>query len=102
MKIELDKKDINFINRINEDLSNGENVPIYINNIGKDYYLNFKCLDIAKANAFIMYFMHPNNTKEIEEKFGIQINSINYCDGDNKLSELKSYLREFLNKLDNI
>lgn len=103
MKIELDENDIKYINRVNQDLADGECPPLFCE-IGKDYYINFTCLDRAKANNFILSLCAPNPdiTKEVEEKFGVRFNSINYCKGDNKITELKGLLQSFLNALDNI
>ena len=102
MKIELEEKDINYINRVNEDISNGELPPLFVNEVGRDYFINFKCLDRAKANSFILSLLNPARSKEMEEKFGIQFNSLNYCEGDNKIATLKEYLRSFLDTLENI
>lgn len=102
MKIELEENDINYINRVNEDLAAGECSPLFVNEVGKDYYINFTCLDRAKANSFILSLCSQSMNKEMEEKCGIYINSINYCHGDNKISELKDRLRSFLNELENI
>ena len=103
MKIELEESDINYINRVNEDLDARLNsIPLLCNEINKNYNINFTCLDRAKANSFILGLCSPHMAKEIEEKFGIRINSINYCHGDNKLTELKDYLQTFLNELEQI
>lgn len=100
MKIEFDEDDKNYIDRINKDLEIGADVPLFINQVGKTYYINFTCTDIAKANAFIMEFLRPSNN--IMEKFGIRVNSLNYCEGDNKVYQLKEFLQNFLNQLDEI
>lgn len=102
MKILLEERDINYINRVNEDLANGELPPLFMNEVGKDYYINLTCLDIAKANSFILDLCAPAKVEEMEEKFGIRFNSINYCHGDNKLIELKDYLQRFLDDLNNV
>lgn len=104
MKIELDEKDLKYIQNINEGLSNGENLPVFIPEKGKRYFIEFTCEDVAKANAFAMMFMNPNPEKvtELREIFGITVNCISYCNGDSKLSELKQYLQSFLQSLENI
>ena len=102
MKIELEEKDIAFANNINKDLEDGENVPLFVNEIGKHYFIDFSCTDIGKANAFIDFLMNPNNNKELEEKLGMEINAICYSKNDAKIDTLKEYLRDFLENLDNI
>lgn len=102
MKVELEDKDLSYINRINADLNNGENIPLFINQVGKEYYIKFVCNDIAKANNFIMdLIMNPDN-KENEEKFGVQFISLNYYHGDDKISTLKSKLQSFIDELDRL
>lgn len=102
MKIEFEEKDIKRIDGINEDIANNQSPILFVNEVGKNYYINFECVDIAKANNFIWMLMTENKDikKEIEDKFGIKINSINYCEGDNKLHTLKAYLKRFLDELE--
>lgn len=104
MKIELDKKDFDYIEKINQDLLSGEQIPLFIGEKGKRYFIEFTCEDVAKANAFAMMLMNPNPEKatELKEKFGITVNCISYCNGDSKVNELKQYLQSFLQSLENI
>ena len=99
MKIEFDEKDREYIDRINKDLEAGEDIPLFINQVGNTYYINFTCTDVAKANAFVMEFLRPRGNME---EFGIHVNSLNFCEGDNKVYQLKEYLQNFLNQLDEI
>ena len=102
MKIEFDEKDLSFIEKINEDLKDRERIPLFIGEVGKRYYIEFTCEDIAKANAFSMMFMNPNTEKvqELKEKFGITVNCISYCSGDSKIGEFKHYLQRMLQELE--
>jgi hypothetical protein len=100
MKIELDKGDIDYINKINASIEAGDKIPTFINEVGKEYYLRFEANDIAKASAFIMYFMHPNKSQEILDEFGIDIKSIDFAPGGNKIANLKNLLQDFIEKLD--
>jgi len=104
MKIELDERDLKYINNVNEDLENGEEPILFVNTLTNDYYINFRCVDLAKANNFIGMLLCPRDNMKnlVEENFGIKVNSLNFCEGDHKLSTLKSYLKEFMEKLDNI
>ena len=104
MKIVLDDKDKSFIDKINQDISSGENIPLFVNQ-KKDYSISFKVKDIAKANAFIFgIIMNPDSEriKEIEELIGIRFTSINYSQGDFKLHQLKEKLRMFLDELEKL
>lgn len=104
MKIELDENDLSYINKINKDLENGEQIPLFVGEKGKRYFIEFTCEDIAKANAFIMMFMNPNAEKvqELKDKFGIKVECISYCTGDTKREELKRYLRKMLQELEDM
>ena len=100
MKIELDEKDKRFINRINEDLNNKESIPLFVGQIDKDYFIKFTCKDVAKANAFVMAFMNNNNSDALLNDYGVEIKALNYCFGDNKITEIKNKVQEFINELD--
>lgn len=102
MKIEFDKNDLSYIEKINKDLEAGEQIPLFIGEEGKRYFIEFTCEDIAKANAFAMMFMNPNTEKvqELKDKFGIKVECINYCTGDTKKEELKRYLQRMLQEMD--
>lgn len=98
MKLEFDEHDYNYINGINEDLANGKNIPLFVNQVGNKYYLEFTCVDIAKANAFVSEFMRRGNNHD--EEFGIQITALSYCPRHEKIKELKETLLSFIEKLD--
>ena len=102
MKIEFDENDLSYIEKINEDLKTGEQIPLFVGTVGKRYFLEFTCEDIAKANAFAMMFMNPNaeKLKELKEKLGITVNCISYYSGDTKREELKHYLQRMLQELE--
>lgn len=102
MKIEFDENDLSYIEKINEDLKASEQIPLFIGTVGKRYFIEFTCEDIAKANAFAMMFMNPNTEKvqELKEKLGITVNCISYCSGDSKLEEFKRYLEKMLHELE--
>ena len=91
MKIEFDESDLSYIEKINEVLRAGEQMPLFINTVGKRYFIEFTCEDIAKANALVMMFMNQNTEKvqELKDKFGITVNCISYCSGDSKREEFK-------------
>lgn len=105
VKIELDEKDKNLIDKINRDLDDGvENLPVFIN-AKRNYSVSFDVTDIAKANNFIYeVVMCPDRerNKQIEDLLGVSFTSINYSTGDVKLSELKQKIKEFLHELDAI
>lgn len=102
MKIGFDEKDLRYIDTINKSLENGEDIPIFIPEKNRRYFIEFTCEDIAKANAFAMMFMNPNIEKvqELKEKFGITVNCISYCSGGSKRDELKHYLQRMLQELE--
>lgn len=102
MKIEFDESDLSYIEKINEDLKAGEQIPLFIGTVGNRYFIEFTCEDIAKANAFAMMFMNPNAEKvqELKDKLGITVNCISYCSGDSKREELKRYLQGMLRDLE--
>ena len=102
MKIEFNEDDLSYIQRVNEDLENGKRPPLFINQIGDTYTFEFKCTDIARANlfAFMMMASHLEEAKEFQKLFGIDVQCINYAKGDSKLNTLKSYLKNFLEELE--
>lgn len=104
MKFEFDESDLKRIKNINDDLKEGKEPMLLVYNEGKDYFINFSCVDVAKANNFIGMLLCPNKEiqNDIEEKFGIRINSLNFCEGDTKISTLKEYLKKFIEDLDTI
>ena len=102
MKFVLEERDTNYIDKINKDIQYGECPPLFVNQIGKRYYIEFECTDIAKANNFVFDMMNSRNEEQLEEVLGIRVNCINYCNGDTKLNELKETLKDFLYKLENM
>ena len=104
MKIEFEEKDLTLIDNINKDLDAGEKPILFVNEVDRQYFISFTCKDIAKANAFIRGLIRNQdfNNKELEEKFGIMIDSINYCEGDLKAKKLKSLLQDFITELDKL
>ena len=102
MKIVLEEDDLKYIDKVNLDLAEGNCPPLFVNLINHYYYINFTCTDIAKANNFIMELLSPirETQTNIEETCGIRVNSINYCHGDTKITELKNYLRDIISELD--
>jgi hypothetical protein len=102
MKIEMEENDINYIERVNTDLANGESIPLFINKKDGEYYIKFVCDDVAKANNFVMDLIMKCDNKENEDKFGVHFLSLNYCHGDDKIASLKSRLQSFINELDNM
>lgn len=104
MNIEFEEKDLKLIDNINKNLDSGEEPFLLINQVDQQYYIAFTCKDIAKANAFIMGIIKNSefNNEELEEKFGIVIDSINFCEGDLKAKKLKSLLQGIINELDRL
>lgn len=101
MKIEYEEKDKDYITLINDDIANNKDIPKFINEKGKRYYVEFTCNDIAKANLFVNYLLSPNPdyAAKINELFGIRIECLSNCSGDSKRDELKRMLEEFLRQL---
>lgn len=54
MKILLENGDIGYINKVNQDLKDNKDIPLFINDVNKTYLLEFEALDIAKANNFVL------------------------------------------------
>ena len=103
MKIEFNEKELNYMENINQSIKNKEDVPLFINTIGHTYTFEFTCTDIAKANLFAVMMMGSNDDANyFRDTFGIDVKCLNYSAGDRKINELKGYLNQFLNDLDNI
>ena len=104
MDIIMSDKDKIFIDNVNEDLKENKNECILIaNEIGKDYSLNFKVLDIAKANAFLYSIVLQQDTeklKEIRDTIGIEFTSISY--GYREKERIKSILKDAIREIDRI
>ena len=104
MKFILEEKDESYIKRVNEDLAEGKCPPLAVNSTDANYYLVFKCADVAKANNFILELlaMKQSESNEIEDKLGINVLQLRY-DGNNAIAgELKEYLKDLLNRLENM
>lgn len=101
MKIEFDDKDLEYIDKLNEDLRNGEDIPLFVHSRDKKYNIEFTCYDIAKANMFLSYIMNPRNTIELREYLGINITGIKYDIKDDALMNLRDYLQKMINDIDN-
>lgn len=104
MKIILNEEDQSYIDKVNQDLSNNEDCPLFINEQNKTYTLEFECVDIAKANNFILYMLSSNikNVKEIEDVLGINVKAINYDKGSQQIITLKEILKNALDQLNYI
>lgn len=101
MKFILEDHDLRNIDKINKDLQDGLQPPLYVSGEpGKKYYLEFETTDIAKANIFVANMMNSNNAKYIEETLGIDIKCISYSSPDRKIDSLKEFLRNALNELE--
>lgn len=100
MKIELEQKDVNFINGIKEDLENNQDIPLFINNNTSKVSISIEIKDVPKANMFVYYLMSQNNTKDIEDTLGINVLSINYK--DNKIEQVKKILQDALEMIDSV
>ena len=104
MKILLENGDISYINKVNQDLKDNRDIPLFINDANKTYLLEFEALDIAKANNFILNMMiqNPQTVKEIEEVLGIKVKAFTYDKSSQNINSLKKYLKDMLNTLENM
>ena len=101
MKFELEEKDKNYIDRINEDLNSGETPLLFINQLGKEYTFKFMCTDIAKANLFASMLLGENVDK-LNKMFGIEVLSLNYNCLEGERDRVKQILQDCIDKLDSI
>ena len=103
MKIILDEKDEKTIKNINDDIAAGNKPMLYLNEIGREYSFEFTCTDIGRANLFAYLMMRPDDFgKEFQEIFGIRCERIRYVGKPVDVTNLRAYLTECLNKLDNM
>ena len=104
MKFILEETNKRLIDNINEDIKSGEMPPLFVSEFDRKYCLEFKIIDIAKANSFIMDMMthNPDIRKEIEDKLGIEVTAVKYDNGNAQVDNLKSLLREVLERLENM
>lgn len=102
MKIILGERFLRTINSCNKDIKErgADNIPLFVNNYSSKYMLDFKVIDLAKANTFIHAVLsHPETAKEIEDKLGISITAIRY---NTDVEDVKNVLREALERLENM
>ena len=100
MQFILEENDIKYIERINQDIDNIKDLPLYLNQYNRKYCIEFECTDIAKANSFVVDLMNPRNEEKLNENLGIRICSIRYDNNRSILDNLKTELRTLLEKLD--
>lgn len=103
MKIILEDKDTKYIDLVNKDLENGEEIPLFCGE-KHNYSVSFDVLDIAKANAFVAGIVMTQDTekiKEIEELIGIRFTFLNFVEG-HKIKALKEMLQNFLFEIDRL
>lgn len=101
MKIVLEDGDLEYIKKINQNLLENKEHPIFCSE-KKNYSFSFDVRDIAKANAFVLFLMDPKMEKQIEDTAGIRAISVGSSMGDRKLHSLKNMLQEFLENLERI
>lgn len=95
MKIEYDESELRSIAKVNDALTNGEDVPLFINELNKEYYLKFKVVDLGKANHFLCQCIAPNAemAQYMTDSLGIDIRSIDYVNPANsKVNEIVQVL----------
>ena len=112
MKFELEQRDENFIDVVTKRLQDeNESVNVkralLLKHPDRKYNLVFSIKDLAKANNFIMDIFGPREEadeiqKEFEEATGIMIESVGCSEADAKVENLKSYLNQVLNELENL
>ena len=107
MKFELEQRDENFIDVVTKRLQDeNESVNVkralLLKHPDRKYNLVFSIKDLAKANNFIIDIFGPREDKEFEEATGIMIESVGCSEADAKVENLKSYLNQMLNELENL
>lgn len=103
MRIELEDLDKKYIERLRNDIEAGETIPGLFSK-GK-YSISFDIIDEAKANCFLsnMVFQSMHNKRiDIEDMFGIHFTSVNFTDTNPTIDNLKEYLKQILEDLDNM
>lgn len=103
MRIELEDNDKEYIERLRDDIEAGENIPGLFTK-GK-YSVSFDIIDEAKANLFLysmVFKTKQNKILDIEGLFGIRFTSVNFSDTDPTINNLKEYLKQVLDDLDNM
>ena len=102
MNITMNENDKIFIDNVNEDLrENKKDCILVVNNTDVQYSLNFKVLDVAKANAFLYSIVlqpDPNKLNEIKDTIGIEFTSISYNHIEKE--KIKSILQNAIRELD--
>ena len=102
MKIILGERFNSTINNIDRDIKEEgvDNIPLAVNSYDRKYMLDFKVVDLAKANTFITAVLtNPETYAEIEDKLGIRIEALKY---NTNVENVKNVLREALEKLENM
>lgn len=100
MKFELTDQDRSYIDKINNDKNN--EIPLFVNELGKEYYFTFVPVDLAKANCFAASLMNPNHDfiKMMEEECGIKVTAISYVNPAHKATDtIIEVLEDALRKL---
>lgn len=100
MKFVLEEGDERFINNINRAIEEGEMPPLFVPRKDTRYYIEFECIDIAKANVFTYALMH--NDKSLKEQLGIDVRCIAYSGPDRKIDKLKKLLEDVIKQLDDL
>lgn len=103
MKIELEDHDKEYIERLRNDIEAGEAIPgIFLK--GR-YSISFDIIDEAKANCFLhnMIFQTMYDKRnDIEDLLGVKFTSVNFTNTDPAITNLKEYLKQVLEYLDNM
>lgn len=103
MRIELEDCDKEYIERLRNDIEAGEAIPGLFTK-GR-YSVSFDIIDEAKANLFLYNMVFKTKQNErlgVEELFGIRFTSVNLANIDPAINNLKEYLKQVLENLDNM
>lgn len=103
MKFLFDSGDVNYINKINECLENKGSTYLFMSELNKTYWMEFQCLDIAKANNFILEFMRATGerARELEDITGIHVKSLCLDAPNSKKQHVIEYLKNIIEELEN-
>lgn len=100
MKFELTDQDQSYINKINNDKD--KEIPLFVNELNKEYYFTFIPVDLAKANCFAASLMNPNRDfiEMMEEQCGIKVTAISYVNPEHRATDnIIGVLEDTLRKL---
>ena len=103
MRIELEDNDKEYIERLRDDIEAGEAMPGIFNK-GK-YSISFDIIDEAKANCFLYNMIFQtmyDKRNDIEDLLGVKFTSVNFTNTDPTINNLKEYLKQVLDDLDNM